>query len=172
MVSRAIIYYDSTSSGRQQDNSAFQEHSDIGTFVRYVNIGFSLCFKASLILFFLHDVPELIQRSNQPVPLKYPLQLAHVSPDSDLWYKESLENPDRFWGDLARTHLTWMKEFNQVMDCDMRNGKIKWFTGGKLNVTGIYIYFLDISYQHNVQHIAIFRYYTLTILHTSYSQLP
>ena len=29
-----------------------------------------------------------------------------------------------------------MKEFDQVMDCNMREGRISWFKGGMLNVTG------------------------------------
>ena len=29
-----------------------------------------------------------------------------------------------------------MKEFDTVMDCDMNKGKISWFLGGKLNVSG------------------------------------
>ena len=29
-----------------------------------------------------------------------------------------------------------MKEFDQVVDCNMREGRISWFKGGMLNVTG------------------------------------
>ena len=29
-----------------------------------------------------------------------------------------------------------MKEFDQVVDCDMQEGRINWFKGGMLNVTG------------------------------------
>ena len=29
-----------------------------------------------------------------------------------------------------------MKEFDQVVDCNMREGRMSWFKGGMLNVTG------------------------------------
>ena len=38
--------------------------------------------------------------------------------------------------DLAKRRLRWMEEFDTVMDCDMNKGKINWFLGGKLNVSG------------------------------------
>ena len=68
--------------------------------------------------------------------MRYPLQRSSVSEDHAAIYKESLENPEAFWGDLARNRLRWMKEFDQVMDCDMNEGRLSWFNGGKLNVSG------------------------------------
>ena len=64
------------------------------------------------------------------------IQPGHVDVNHDELYAESLNNPQRFWGDLAKRRLRWMKEFNTVMDCDMNKGKISWFLGGKLNVSG------------------------------------
>ena len=51
-------------------------------------------------------------------------------------YEESIQDPDKFWGELARKCLHWEKPFDKVMDCDMEKGEIKWFTGGRLNVSG------------------------------------
>lgn len=51
-------------------------------------------------------------------------------------YEFSLEHPEEFWGTLAKSRLTWMKPFEKVMDCDMKEGHFKWFLGGKLNVAG------------------------------------
>jgi acetyl-CoA synthetase len=51
-------------------------------------------------------------------------------------YEESLNNPETFWGDLARNRLRWFKEFDQVMDCNMNEGRLSWFNGGKINVSG------------------------------------
>ncbi len=68
--------------------------------------------------------------------LSYPLKLASVSADHAAFYEESLKNPDQFWGDLARRRLRWIKDFDQVVDCDMTDGRFRWFTGGILNVTG------------------------------------
>lgn len=49
--------------------------------------------------------------------------------------KFSIENPEKFWGTLARTRLTWMKPFTKVMDCDMTKPSFKWFYDGELNVS-------------------------------------
>ncbi|XP_071080511.1 acetyl-coenzyme A synthetase 2-like, mitochondrial [Haliotis cracherodii] len=50
-------------------------------------------------------------------------------------YRFSLENPDVFWGKLARSRLKWFHDFHKVKDCDMTDGKIQWFEGGKLNAS-------------------------------------
>ncbi|ESO94183.1 hypothetical protein LOTGIDRAFT_215669 [Lottia gigantea] len=50
-------------------------------------------------------------------------------------YKLSLEKPDIFWGKLARSRLTWSKDFDRVSDCDLSNGLIKWFIDGKINAS-------------------------------------
>ena len=68
--------------------------------------------------------------------VRYPLQLATVSENHATLYEESLKHPEQFWGDLARRRLRWVKEFDQVMDCDMKMGRISWFNRGILNVTG------------------------------------
>ena len=66
----------------------------------------------------------------------YPLELAYVTENYDALHEESLKNPERFWGDLGRRRLRWMKNFDEVMDCDMNQGKMSWFNGGVLNATG------------------------------------
>ena len=68
--------------------------------------------------------------------VSYPLQLASVTENHGALYEESLNNPEAFWGDLARNRLRWFKEFDQVMDCDMNEGRLSWFNGGKINVSG------------------------------------
>ena len=70
----------------------------------------------------------------------YPIQPGHVDGNHDELYAESINKPQQFWGDLAKRRLRWMKEFDTVMDCDVNKGKINWFLGGKLNVSGIYSY--------------------------------
>ena len=49
-------------------------------------------------------------------------------------YQQSVDYPGKFWADQAET-FTWKKKWDRVMDCDMRKPDIKWFTGGKLNIT-------------------------------------
>ena len=51
-------------------------------------------------------------------------------------YATSVKNPDFFWGMLANEFLHWDVPFKTVTDCNMETGEIKWFTNGKLNVSG------------------------------------
>merc|ERR1719431_1181484 len=50
-------------------------------------------------------------------------------------HRFSVEQPDLFWSTLARSRLSWNKDFHTGMDCDFRQGKFDWFLGGELNVT-------------------------------------
>ncbi|MCK4777846.1 MAG: acetate--CoA ligase, partial [Actinomycetia bacterium] len=50
-------------------------------------------------------------------------------------YKKSLENPERFWGKQAETLIDWFERWNTVLDYDFNEPYIKWFQGGKLNVS-------------------------------------
>lgn len=49
-------------------------------------------------------------------------------------YKESIEHPDKFWGKMAED-FKWFKKWNTVREFDFVEGKIKFFDGGKTNVT-------------------------------------
>ena len=66
----------------------------------------------------------------------YPIQLASVSENHADLYRESVEQPERFWRDFAKSRLRWVKDFYQVMDCDMSGERINWFSGGRINVSG------------------------------------
>jgi acetyl-CoA synthetase len=52
-------------------------------------------------------------------------------------YERSIKDPDGFWADQARELVTWTKPWTQVSDWnyDAKNLHIKWFIGGKLNVS-------------------------------------
>ncbi|XP_028353803.1 acetyl-coenzyme A synthetase 2-like, mitochondrial [Physeter macrocephalus] len=45
--------------------------------------------------------------------------------------------PAAFWGPLARDVLVWDTPYHTVSDCDFRSGRIGWFLGGQLNVSGL-----------------------------------
>lgn len=48
-------------------------------------------------------------------------------------YKQSLEDPDEFWGSSARSTLKWFRDFNRVSQGGFEHGDVAWFTGGQLN---------------------------------------
>ena len=49
-------------------------------------------------------------------------------------YRQSVDNPDQFWGDQAAQFLTWDKPWETVCRSDIEQGQAAWFEGGKLNV--------------------------------------
>jgi len=50
-------------------------------------------------------------------------------------YQRSVDDPDGFWGDAAEEFLTWSKKWDKVSEWDYHSADIKWFIGGKLNVS-------------------------------------
>lgn len=48
----------------------------------------------------------------------------------------SVSNSESFWAAVARHRLSWISPFHTVQDCALSRGEIKWFEGGKLNVSG------------------------------------
>ena len=49
-------------------------------------------------------------------------------------YKESLDQPETFWARIAET-FTWKKKWDKVLEWNFKDPDIKWFKGGKLNIT-------------------------------------
>ncbi|MEM6319289.1 MAG: acetate--CoA ligase [Bacteroidota bacterium] len=49
-------------------------------------------------------------------------------------YQQSVDNPEQFWAAQAET-FTWHKKWDTVLESDFRKPDVKWFNGGKLNIT-------------------------------------
>lgn len=49
-------------------------------------------------------------------------------------YQKSVNDPEKFWGDIASTFL-WRKPWDKVLEWEFKTPSIKWFQGGKLNIT-------------------------------------
>lgn len=49
-------------------------------------------------------------------------------------YKQSVDNPEDFWGTVASS-FQWRKPWDKVLDWNFTDPDIKWFQGGKLNIT-------------------------------------
>ncbi|MEW6648419.1 MAG: acetate--CoA ligase [Pseudomonadota bacterium] len=70
-----------------------------------------------------------------PVPSDF---AAHAHIDNakyEAMYQQSIKDPDGFWAEQAKTFLTWSKPWNKVSEWDYHKGHIRWFEGGKLNVS-------------------------------------
>jgi acetyl-CoA synthetase len=49
-------------------------------------------------------------------------------------YKHSVDDPEGFWAEIA-DEFTWKKRWNKVLDWNFTDPDVKWFEGGKLNIT-------------------------------------
>jgi acetyl-CoA synthetase len=49
-------------------------------------------------------------------------------------YKNSIESPEQFWGAVA-SEFSWRKKWTKVLEWDFNKPEVKWFVGGKLNIT-------------------------------------
>ena len=50
-------------------------------------------------------------------------------------YQSSIEEPEIFWAEQAEQFLVWEQRWDTVMAYDYPKGSIRWFEGGKLNVS-------------------------------------
>jgi acetyl-CoA synthetase len=70
-----------------------------------------------------------------PVPAEV---AAHAWINNDQYlemYKRSVDDPEGFWADQANQFVSWFKPWDKVLDWDFTKGHIRWFEGGKLNVS-------------------------------------
>ncbi|MCM4161784.1 acetate--CoA ligase [Antarcticibacterium flavum] len=49
-------------------------------------------------------------------------------------YQESVEDPEAFWSRIAN-EFTWQKKWDKTLEWDFSKPEVKWFQGGKLNIT-------------------------------------
>jgi acetyl-CoA synthetase len=65
--------------------------------------------------------------------MDYPYQIKNID-EYNKAYKKSIENPEEFWGEIAE-NFTWKKKWDKVSNWNFTEPNIKWFEGGKLNIT-------------------------------------
>ncbi len=65
--------------------------------------------------------------------MSYPHQIKSLEQYNEA-YKKSIENPEEFWGEVAE-NFTWKKKWDKVSNWNFKEPNIKWFEGGKLNIT-------------------------------------
>jgi len=67
-------------------------------------------------------------------PTKNTSKNAHISSLDryDEIYKQSIDDPDKFWAETAQ-RIHWNKSWDTVQNFDFVQGRIEWFSGGKLN---------------------------------------
>ena len=71
-----------------------------------------------------------------PVPAEFAAN-AHVNAEQYAqMYAQSVNDPESFWAEQAENYLTWFKKWDKVLDWSFNDDAfIRWFEGGKLNVS-------------------------------------
>src|SRR5690606_3194245 len=54
--------------------------------------------------------------------------------DYEKIYKRSIESPEEFWAEVADEFM-WRRKWSKVLEWDFSKPEVKWFIGGKLNIT-------------------------------------
>src|SRR5687768_896449 len=65
--------------------------------------------------------------------MSYPYQITSYEGYQSA-YQKSVTDPEGFWGEIA-SHFSWKKPWDKVLDWNFTDPDIKWFAGGKLNIT-------------------------------------
>ena len=60
----------------------------------------------------------------------------HLNPETfRALYEESVNSPATFWPRMANDFLDWLQPWTVLHEGDMTKGEVRWFLGGKLNVS-------------------------------------
>ncbi|MBD9399265.1 acetate--CoA ligase [Pseudomonas sp. PDM11] len=50
-------------------------------------------------------------------------------------YRQSVDDPQTFWGEQAKAFLDWFKPWDEVCSGSLSKGDVRWFSGGQLNIS-------------------------------------
>lgn len=65
--------------------------------------------------------------------MNYPYQIKSFEDYQKAW-KASVESPEDFWSSIAE-NFHWYKKWDRVLDWNFKEPSVKWFEGGKMNIT-------------------------------------
>lgn len=90
-----------------------------------------------------NEISSLLKEDRIINPQQSFVKQAHIKSLSEYerLYSESINNPEKFWAEMADSELHWFKKWDQVLRYDFskigeeRGAYIEWFKGAKLNVS-------------------------------------
>ena len=50
-------------------------------------------------------------------------------------YRRSIQDPESFWGEIAKENFVWHKPWDTVLNWDFTKPEVSWFEGAQLNIT-------------------------------------
>src|SRR5690349_19841255 len=63
----------------------------------------------------------------------YPFQIRSMD-EYEVAYRVSVNQPEEFWSSVSQ-HFQWRKKWDKVLEWNFKEPDIKWFAGGRLNIT-------------------------------------
>src|SRR6188508_2958092 len=67
------------------------------------------------------------------IAMSYPYQIKSQE-QYEMAYRVSVNQPEEFWASVAQNFL-WRKKWDKVLEWNFKEPNVKWFQGGKLNIT-------------------------------------
>ena len=52
----------------------------------------------------------------------------------DSIYKDSINDPESFWSEIALRNFSWKSKWENVLEWDFNHARVEWFKGAKLNI--------------------------------------
>jgi acetyl-CoA synthetase len=71
--------------------------------------------------------------NKKPEVMSYPFQIKSYEEYKQA-YQKSVEQPEEFWAEVAE-HFRWQKKWDKVLEWNFVQPDVRWFIGGKLNIT-------------------------------------
>ncbi|MBV7528864.1 acetate--CoA ligase [Chitinophaga sp. sic0106] len=65
--------------------------------------------------------------------MSYPYQIKNIE-EYQQAYQQSVMDPEGFWANIA-DHFLWRRKWDKVLEWNFKDPEIKWFQGGKMNIT-------------------------------------
>lgn len=65
--------------------------------------------------------------------MSYPFQIKSQE-QYEMAYRDSVNQPEQFWASVAE-NFQWRKKWDKVLEWNFKEPSVKWFQGGKLNIT-------------------------------------
>jgi acetyl-CoA synthetase len=80
-----------------------------------------------------HFFPKFIAFLNKEAVMSYSYQIKSLEEYKQA-YQKSVEQPEQFWSEVAEQFL-WRKKWDKTLEWNFKEPSVKWFQGGRLNIT-------------------------------------
>jgi acetyl-CoA synthetase len=82
------------------------------------------------------EIKSMMEETRKFPPAKAFVDQAYIKSreEYEKMWKESIDSPETFWGRIA-SDLFWFKKWDKVNEENFAKGELKWFVGGKTNIS-------------------------------------